>query len=156
MRASRRHILLLEDSKDVRSAFMALFEQSYEVHVADSVAHATGLVTRRAMDCAVIDIAHGAEARCRLKMLTTWRDAGVDVPIVMTSAIDGWTVEALTLGADDFLRKPFNFAELDARVRKQLARGLTARSVAHRVDGVSLPQRSFEFGGAIVHPDLRI
>lgn len=156
MPASRRHILLLEDSKDVRSAFMALFQLSYEVHVADSIAHATGLVTRRAVDCAVIDIAQGAEARARLKMLTTWRDAGLDVPIVMTSAIDGWTVEALTLGADDFIRKPFNFAELEARVRKQLARGLVARLAAHRVDGVALPQRPFEFGRAIVHPDLRI
>ena len=156
MPASRRHILLLEDSKDVRSAFLALFEQSYEVHVANSIAQATGLVTRRAVDCAVIDIAQGAEARARLKMLTTWRGAGLDVPIVMTSSIDGWTVEALTLGADDFIRKPFNFAELEARVRKQLARGLVARVPAHRVDGVSLPQRPFEFARAIVHPDLRI
>src|SRR5829696_1489290 len=62
MRASRRHILLLEDSKDVRSAFIALFEQSYEVHVAGSINQATGLVTRRAVDCAVIDVAQGAEA----------------------------------------------------------------------------------------------
>lgn len=156
MPASRRHILLLEDSKDVRSAFIALFEQSYEVHVAGSIDQATGVVTRGAVDCAIIDVAQGAEARSRLKMLTAWRAAGIDVPIVMTSAVDGLTVEALRLGADDFLRKPFNFAELDARVQKQLARGLTARSVAHRVDGVSLPRRSFDFGGAIIHPDLRI
>src|SRR4051812_10067652 len=101
MPASRRHILLLEDSKDVRLAFITLFEQNYEVHVADSIAQATGLVTRRAMDCAVVDIAHGAEARSRLRMLTAWREAGIDVPVVMTGAIDGWTVEALTLGADD-------------------------------------------------------
>jgi len=156
MPVSRRHILLLEDSKDVRSAFIALFEQSYEVHVAGSIDQATGVVTRRAVDCAVIDVAQGAEARSRLKMLTAWRAAGIDVPIVMTSAVDGLTVEALKLGADDFLRKPFNFAELDARVQKQLARGLTARGVVHRVDGVRLPQRPFDFGGATIHPDLRI
>src|SRR5258708_1629635 len=156
MRASRRHILLLEDSKDVRSAFIALFEQSYEVHVAGSNDQATGLITRRSVDCAIIDIAQGIEARARLKMISEWRAAGIDVPIVMTSAIDGLTVEALNLGADDFLRKPFNFAELDARVQKQLARGLTSRSAAHRVDGVSLPQQPFDFGGATIHPDLRI
>lgn len=156
MPSSRRHILLLEDSKDVRSAFTALFEQSYEVHVADSIAHATGLVTRRAVDCAVIDIAHGAEAGARLKMLTSWRASGLDVPIVMTSAIDGWAVEALSLGADDFIRKPFNFAELEARVRRQLARGLSGRLPTRRVDGVTLPERPFEFGRAIVHPDLTI
>jgi len=89
-------------------------------------------------------------------MLMAWRAADIDVPIVMTSAVDGLTVEALTLGADDFLRKPFNFAELDARVQKQLARGLIARSVGHRVGGVSLPQRPFDFGGATIHPDMRI
>lgn len=115
MQASRRHILLLEDSKDLRAAFIALFERSYEVHVAGSIDQATGLVTRCAVDCAIIDVAQGAEARSRLKMLTTWRAAGIDVPIVMTSATDGLTVEALTLGADDFLRKPFNFSELAGR-----------------------------------------
>jgi DNA-binding response OmpR family regulator len=146
----------LEDSKDVRAAFIALFERNYEVHVAGSIDQATGLVTRCAVDCAVIDVAQGAEARSRLKMLTTWRATGIDVPVVMTSAIDGLTVEALTLGADDFLRKPFNFAELDARVQKQLGRGLVERTVAHRVDGVSLPRRPFDFGGATIHPDLRI
>jgi len=156
MPTSRRHILLLEDSKDVRSAFIALFEQSYEVHVVASTDQASGLVTRRAVDCAVIDVAQGAEARARLKMITDWRAAGIDVPVVMTSAVDGLTVEALAMGADDFLRKPFVFAELDARVQKQLARGLSERNVSHRVDGVSLPQRPFDFGGATIHPDLRI
>ncbi|MEO7698082.1 MAG: response regulator transcription factor [Opitutus sp.] len=156
MPASLRHILLFEDSKDVRSAFIALFQQSYEVHVVASIDHATGLVTRRTVDCAVIDVAQGAEARSRMKMITAWRAAGIDVPVVMTSAVDGLTVEALAMGADDFLRKPFNFAELDARVQKQLARGLNERSVARRVDGVSLPQRPFDFGGATIHPDLRI
>lgn len=156
MLASRRHILLLEDSKDVRSAFIALFEQSYEVHVVASTNQATGFVTRRSVDCAVIDVAQGAEARARLKMVSGWRDAGIDVPVVMTSAVDGLTVEALALGADDFLRKPFVFAELDARVQKQLARGLSERKVSRRVDGVRLPTSPFDFGGATIHPDLRI
>ena len=89
MPTSRRHILLLEDSKDVRSAFIALFEQNYEVHVVASTDQASGLVTRRTVDCAVIDVAQGAEARARLKMLTGWRAAGIDVPVVMTSAVDG-------------------------------------------------------------------
>lgn len=89
-------------------------------------------------------------------MISSWRAEGIDVPVVMTSAVDGLTVEALALGSDDFLRKPFVFAELDARVQKQLARGLSERNVSHRVDGVSLPQRPFHFGGATVYPDLRI
>jgi DNA-binding response OmpR family regulator len=48
--------------------------------------------------------------------------------VIVATARDGEQaiIEALDLGADDFLRKPFGAAQLDARVRAVLRRGLAA------------------------------
>lgn len=53
------------------------------------------------------------------------RKAGVDVPILMLTAKDGEydEADALDIGADDFLRKPFSVVVLVARLRSLLRRG---------------------------------
>ena len=60
-----------------------------------------------------------------LKML---REAGKHVPVLFLTARDSIDdrVKGLELGADDYLVKPFAFAELLARVRTLLRRGLAA------------------------------
>jgi len=57
MRKSRRHILLLEGSRDIYLAFDALFQHvhGYAVHRAESVKEATGLTDRLEIDLAVIE-----------------------------------------------------------------------------------------------------
>jgi two-component system copper resistance phosphate regulon response regulator CusR len=68
------------------------------------------------------------------------RNAGVTTPILMLTARDDVPdrVKGLNLGADDYLVKPFDFAELEARMHA-LARRESARkeSVLH-VDDLSL------------------
>jgi len=56
------------------------------------------------------------------------RAAGKDVPVLFLTARDGVDdrVKGLELGADDYLVKPFAFAELLARVRTLLRRATTA------------------------------
>jgi len=58
------------------------------------------------------------------------RDAGRDVPILMLSAKDGEydQTEALDIGADDYLAKPFSYPVLLARLRALIRRGSTSRS----------------------------
>jgi two-component system copper resistance phosphate regulon response regulator CusR len=58
-------------------------------------------------------------------VLRNLRDAGKDMPVLMLTARDGVEdrVKGLELGADDYLIKPFAFAELLARVRTLLRRG---------------------------------
>ncbi len=58
------------------------------------------------------------------------RDAGSDVPILMLSAKDGEydQTEALDIGADDYLAKPFSYPVLLARLRALIRRGSTSRS----------------------------
>jgi two-component system OmpR family response regulator len=57
------------------------------------------------------------------------REAGVWTPILMLTAKDGEydEADALDLGADDFLRKPFSFVVLVARLRALIRRGAVPR-----------------------------
>ena len=68
-----------------------------------------------------------------------------DVPVVMLTARGELEdrVRGLDLGADDYLAKPFHFAELLARLRAHLRRQ-SAPAAALRVAGVTLDPRSRE------------
>lgn len=61
------------------------------------------------------------------KILQSLREAGSTVPVLFLTARDSVDdrVKGLELGADDYLVKPFAFAELLARVRTLLRRGLS-------------------------------
>lgn len=159
MRKSRRHILLLEGSRDIYLAFDALFQHvhGYAVHRAENVKEATGFTERLDIDLAVIDLAYGPEVTSRLNMLRSWRHRGDGLPVIATSAhdYDGLSIEAFSAGADDYLRKPFRFAEMAARIERHLARSGAASSRTAKADGMRLPPTSFQFAGAVIHPDLR-
>jgi two-component system copper resistance phosphate regulon response regulator CusR len=64
------------------------------------------------------------------QLLQTLRKAGKDMPVIFLTARDeiGDRVKGLELGADDYLIKPFSFAELLARVRTLLRRGKTTET----------------------------
>jgi DNA-binding response OmpR family regulator len=57
-----------------------------------------------------------------LELISIVRSAGIKVPILVLSALDDETtvLEALSLGANDFITKPFNNAELTTRVKRLL------------------------------------
>src|SRR5262245_26839384 len=62
-----------------------------------------------------------------LQILTTIRKRGLDTPVLLLTARDTLEdrVTGLNSGADDYLVKPFAFAELLARIRALLRRGRT-------------------------------
>ncbi len=77
-----------------------------------------------------------------LSLLRTWRDRGVETPVLMLTARGavGERVLGLRSGADDYLVKPFDFAELLARI-EVLGRRRGGESAQLRVGGVVLDGR---------------
>lgn len=160
MRPSRRHILLIEDNRDVRSALASFFGNGtdFVLHVATNLADAGGHAGRNFVDVVVFDLGQGPEMAARLDMIRSWRDGGVFAPIIATSAqtYDRLLVDTLDAGADDLLRKPYLFREMEAKIQRHLARRQSVAPFVRKADGVELPEQAFEFAGARISPDLRI
>ncbi|HJF65567.1 MAG TPA: response regulator transcription factor [Slackia equolifaciens] len=68
------------------------------------------------------------------------REAGIDTPVLMLTAKDGEydEADALDMGADDFLRKPFSLVVLVARIRALVRRGGAARGASISVGDLTL------------------
>lgn len=77
-----------------------------------------------------------------LSLLRTWRDRGVDTPVLMLTARGAVAERVLGLrsGADDYLVKPFDFAELLARI-EVLVRRRDGEAARLRVGDVLLDSR---------------
>jgi two-component system OmpR family response regulator len=69
-----------------------------------------------------------------------WRESGVWSPVLMLTARDAIQdrVAGLDAGADDYLAKPFSFAELLARLRALARRGAAERPVALEIGDLRL------------------
>jgi DNA-binding response OmpR family regulator len=75
-----------------------------------------------------------------LTVCRTIRKTNVNIPIIMLTARDGLgdRIEGLDSGADDYLVKPFSFAELSARIRALLRRGQKADATILKVGDLEL------------------
>ena len=126
-----RNMLILvvdDDPPSVKMISFLLREEGYDVITATNGAEALRLVDERAPDLIILDIMmphiDGLEVCRRIRERS-------DVPIIFLSA-KGETadrVQGLDMGADDYLAKPFEPAELLARVRAVLRRTDAAASV---------------------------
>jgi two-component system KDP operon response regulator KdpE len=127
-------ILVIEDDRYI-SGFIAvsLQKDGYDVLVADSAAAGLFLYTSHHPDIILLDL--GLPDRDGLDIIRELRPAS-DVPILVVSARgqEKDKIEALDLGADDYITKPFHMGELMARIRVA-ERGL-ARQTAPAPDAV--------------------
>ena len=117
-------ILLIEDEARI-AAFVikGLSAEGHTVEHASTAADGLALVRTHPFDLLLLDLvlpdAHG------LQVLASIRATDTDIPVIVTSAL-GETddkVALLDAGADDYLVKPFEFAELAARVRAATRQG---------------------------------
>lgn len=122
------HILVVEDDKPLRSTLVAtLRAEGYATHEAGSVTAARQRMAERQIDLLVLDL--GLPDQDGMSLLNEMRAAGNLTPIVVLTARDdeGSKVEALDIGADDYVTKPFGVAELLARIRSALRHGVQVR-----------------------------
>ena len=122
-------ILVIEDNELVADAIVrGLGLAGFAVDHAPSAASALTALATEHFDLALLDI--GLPDTDGLTLLRHLRGNGMTLPVMVLTARDTLAakVEALDLGADDFLMKPFEQAELAARCRALVRRASMAPS----------------------------
>ncbi len=116
-------LLVVEDDKDLnRQLAVALREASYTVDVAFDGEEGHFLGDTEPYDAVVLDL--GLPVIDGVTVLTRWRAAGRDMPVLILTARDTWSekVAGFDAGADDYVTKPFRIEEVLARLRALIRR----------------------------------
>jgi DNA-binding response OmpR family regulator len=112
------HLLIIEDEGKMATILRrGLEEEGMEVTVAADGERGLEEARRGAYDLILLDL--GLPGRDGLEVARELREEGHHTPILMLTAWDSteMKVRGLDAGADDYLTKPFEFAELLARIR---------------------------------------
>lgn len=116
------HILVCDDEKDIVSALeIYLKADGYQIYKAYNGQEALDVLAREEIHLVLLDIM--MPEMDGMKTLMKLRETS-NVPVIFLSAKseDMDKVLGLTVGADDYITKPFNPIELQARVKSQLRR----------------------------------
>ena len=142
-------ILVTEDNAILAEGIArALRSDGYAVDVASDGMIADAALAAETFDVAVLDLSlPGMDG---LDVLRRLRARKGDTAVLILTARDGLDdrIKGLDLGADDYMVKPFELSELEARVR-----ALIRRRVGLRSSVVELGRLSFDMSGRIVRID---
>jgi len=132
-------ILVVEDQKRLSASLRrGLEEEGYVVATAATGEDGYYLATTQGCDVIVLDL--NLPGRDGLQILADLRAHGFGKPVLILTSRD--TVEdrvtGLDAGADDYLIKPFAFAELLARLRTLLRRNVSDRELFLRADTLEM------------------
>ena len=125
------HLLLAEDDALLADALSAQLRRAgFEVEHAPNGAVAEYLLGKQKFDVAILDL--GLPLVDGLTVLKRARAAQRLLPVLVLTALDSLDdrVSGLNAGADDYLTKPFDFPELEARLHALMRRGRPPSSAA--------------------------
>lgn len=115
-------VLVIDDEPQIRRALRAGLERNgFEVELAQDGEEGLDAAAERPPDVVILDLAMpGIDGFEVCRQLREWSQT----PIIVLSVREGERdkIEALTLGADDYLTKPFSLEELVARIKAILRR----------------------------------
>jgi two-component system, OmpR family, KDP operon response regulator KdpE len=127
MTAKTRVLVVDDEPAILRFLKPALIANEYDVATAGTVAEATKRIASKAPDVVVLDLGlPDGDGKDVIRTVRQWSD----VPIIVLSARERESekIEALDLGADDFINKPFGVGELMARLRTAMRHRMQRRA----------------------------
>jgi len=153
-------LLLVEDDPNLSRSLAAQLEQAgYSVEKSTDGREGLYYAREYPVNLAIVDL--GLPSMSGVELIKQLRADGKEYPILVLTARDRWQdkVEALKLGADDYVVKPFNVEELLARVDALLRRAggwaqselvcgpitLDTRTQEVKVGAAKLELTSFEY-----------
>lgn len=148
-------ILVAEDDEYLQSALkLGLQKAGYAVDTVGSGTEATIALREVAYDMLVLDL--GLPGRDGTEVLSTLRREGQDLPVIIITARD--TVDdkiiGLDLGANDYITKPFDIRELDARIRALVRKTVWGNKVEITHGAIRFSPKSREVFVNDKHSDL--
>lgn len=148
-------LLLVEDDLPLSEALFALLTTAgYAVDRVQDGASADALLSAEQFDLVILDL--NLPERDGLSVLRSMRARGNDAAVLILTAraAPQERVRGLDLGADDYLAKPFDVAEFEARVRSILRRRAGLRSSQVRLGQMVLDLKTRQFSAHDTIVDL--
>ena len=143
-----RALIVEDEARLARSLERGLSEAAWTVDATSTVAEAWRLVKLNPYDAIVLDL--GLPDADGSALLQKLREARIDTPVLILTARGSVEdrVAGLNAGADDYLSKPFAFAELLARLQTLLRRSRNASTLFQVADlEVDVARRKVQRGG---------
>lgn len=149
MNNNKYKILVIEDEDNIKTFITALLEaNNYQVITAESCRNGQMMFSSHRPDLVILDLglpdADGTEF-----LRTVRNDSSVPIIVLSARTDEKDKVEALDIGANDYVTKPFGSAELVARIRSAL------RNARHNNDAGFLPGGKFELEKLSIDYDSR-
>jgi two-component system, OmpR family, response regulator len=122
-------VLLVEDDPALASSLnQGLKQMGFAVDLSQDGGEADAILSVRKFDAVVLDL--GLPGLSGMEVLKRLRKRGATLPVLILTARDAMVdkVAGLNAGADDYLLKPFDFQELEARLNALLRRTQAERS----------------------------
>jgi two-component system OmpR family response regulator len=136
-------LLLAEDDPDLSRQLKSFLEDSgYAVDASMDGEDVHFLGETESYDAIILDL--GLPVMDGISILKKWREKGIDTPVLILTARDGWSekVTGLDAGADDYVPKPFQIEEVLARIRALIRRAAGQASPEISIKGLTLNSAS--------------
>ncbi len=117
------NILVLDDEKEIADLVeLYLKNENYNIYKSYTSNDAIEIINTIELDMAILDVM--VAGKNGFEICKYIRDKGLNFPVIMLTAKIEATdkIQGLTIGADDYITKPFNPLELVARVKSALRR----------------------------------
>ncbi|MGO1749154.1 MAG: response regulator [Marinobacter sp.] len=136
-------ILLVEDDKPLAQGLASSLEDAgLLVEIAGDGRTADFLVSTERYDAVILDL--GLPDGNGTQWLSGWREQGIELPVLILTARERWSDKAagFSAGADDYVTKPFETAEILFRLRALVRRAHGHAHPVIRVGNISLDTHS--------------